>query len=183
MIKPLLRMSSLVLMIAGLGFNAARMAAQSASQAAAAKPPVNRLVTAKLICVSPMMDGMDQWILEDLRAWGKYRVTGDPEGADLVMRAYRPEKEPKYVLRQGVPQPKKERREPPAVQITVVDWISNEAVWQADIIDRKPKKDEPDPSPGPVTEVYARGLKPDELAAKVARKFRQYVDGLEPNGR
>src|SRR5690348_3253249 len=56
----------------------------------------NKLVTAKLICVTPMEANLDQWILDDLRAWGKYRVTGDPEGADLVVRAYKPEKEPRY---------------------------------------------------------------------------------------
>ena len=128
-----------------------------------------------------MIDGLDRWITENLQAWGKYRVTNDPEGADLIIRAYRPEKEPEYKLRTGgVEQPKKERHPPPpAVQVTVIDWVKNEALWQADIIDKKPKKDEPEPPPGPATEVYARGLKPDELAQKITRKLREYVDGLE----
>src|SRR2546430_8521284 len=110
----------------------------------------NRLVTAKLICVTSMEDDLDQWILDDLRAWGKYRVTGDPEGADLVMRAYKPEKEPRYrVGREGIPQPKGERHELPALSVTVVDWVTNERLSEAEIIITKPKRQDAEPSPRP----------------------------------
>src|SRR5436309_5298755 len=140
----------------------------------------NRLVTAKLICVTSMEDNLDQWILDDLRAWGKYRVTGDPEGADLVMRAYRPEKEPRYrVGREGIPQPKGERRELPALSVTVVDWVTNERLWEAEILNKKPKSRDAEASPGPETQIYARGLKPDQLAQKLTRKLRDYVEVLE----
>ena len=140
----------------------------------------NRLVTAKLICVTSMEDNLDQWILDDVRAWGKYRVTGDPEGADLVMRAYKPEKEPRYrVGREGIPQPKGERHELPALSITVVDWVTNERLWEAEILNKKPKNQDAEPSPGPETQVYARGLKPDQLAQKLTRKLRDYVETLE----
>ncbi len=150
----------------------------AAQQSSTTKRP-SKLVTAKLICVTPMPDSLDQWILEDLRAWGRYKVTGDPEGADLVMRAYKPEKQPRYVLRQGVPQTKKERTEPPAVLVTVIDWVTNEAIWQADILDKKPKKEDSEATPGPEIEIYARGLKPDQLAQKLTRKLRDYVGELE----
>ena len=140
----------------------------------------NRLVTAKLICVTAMEDNLDQWILDDLRAWGKYRLTGDPEGADLVMRAYGPEKEPRYkVGREGIPQPKGERRELPALSVTVVDWVTNERLWEAEILNKKPKSQDAEASPGPETQIYARGLKPDQLAQKLTRKLRDYVEVLE----
>lgn len=149
-----------------------------AGQQAATKPP-SKLVTAKLICVTPMPDNLDQWILDDLLVWGKYKVTGDQEGADLVMRAYKPEREPRYAVgRQGVPEPKKERRQP-VVTITVIDWVKNEALWQAEILDKKPKNEGSQPSNGPEVEIDARGLKPDQLAQKLTRKLRDYVDELE----
>jgi len=143
----------------------------------------NKLVTAKLICVTPMEANLDQWILDDLRAWGKYRVTGDPEGADLVVRAYKPEKEPRYrVGRQGIPEPKGERRELPALSVTVVDWVTNERLWEVEILDKKPKSQDAEPSPGPETQIYARGLKSDQLAQKLTRKLRDYVEGLDKAG-
>ena len=161
----------------GLAVNLASTLA--AGQQTEPKRP-NKLVTAKLICVTSMEDNLDQWILDDLRAWGKYRVTGDPEGADLVMRAYKPEKEPRYrVGREGIPQPKGERHELPALSVTVVDWVTNERLWEAEIINKKPKSQDAEPSPGPETQVYARGLKPDQLAQKLTRKLRGYVETLE----
>jgi hypothetical protein len=139
----------------------------------------SKLVTAKLFCVTPMEEGLDQWVLEDLRVWGKYKVTGDPEGADLVMRAYKPEKEPRYkVGREGIPQPKPERRELPALSIAVVDWVTNERLWEAELINKKPKN-QPEPPAGPETKIYARGLKPEQLAQKLTRKLRDYVETLE----
>lgn len=181
MIKLLVRMTSLAVVVVGLCVDSVPVRGQEKSQGAAKEP--NKLLTARLICVTPMIDGLDRWITEDLQAWGRYRVTQDPEGADLVISAYKPEKAPQYVLRQGdVPQPKKVRHEPPpAVQVTVIDWVRNEALWQADVIDKKPKKDGPEAEPGPATQVYARGLKPDELAQKLTRKLREYVAGLEKN--
>src|SRR6266699_1021093 len=159
---------------------AAGLASPSAAGQQAEPKRPNRLVTAKLICVTSMEDNLDQWILDDLRAWGKYRVTGDAEGADLVMRAYKPEKEPRYrVGREGIPQPKGERHELPALSVTVVDWVTNERLWEAEIINKKPKNQDAEPSPGPETQVYARGLKPDQLAQKLTRKLRDYVETLE----
>src|SRR5437867_6938192 len=161
----------------GLAVNLASTLA--AGQQTEPKRP-NKLVTAKLICVTSMEDNLDQWILDDLRAWGKYRVTGDPEGADLVMRAYKPEKEPRYrVGREGIPQPKGERRELPALSVTVVDWVTNERLWEAEILNKKPKSRDAEASPGPETQIYARGLKPDQLAQKLTRKLRDYVEVLE----
>src|SRR5437867_9726846 len=96
------------------------------------------------------------------------------------MRAYKPEKEPRYrVGREGIPQPKGERHELPALSVTVVDWVTNERLWEAEIINKKPKSQDAEPSPGPETQVYARGLKPDQLAQKLTRKLRDYVETLE----
>jgi hypothetical protein len=159
--------------------SAASLAPARAGQQSTAKPP-SKLVTAKLICVTPMPNELDQYILDDLRGWGRYKVTGDPEGADLVLRAYRPDKPQQYKLKTGdVPQPKKERHQA-ALTITVVDWVANEAVWQADILDRKLKKEESGPPVnGPEVEIDAHGLKPDELAQRITRKLRDYVEELE----
>ena len=176
MAKHVVRINVLLLVAV---LSAPSLALARAGQQTTAKPP-SRLVTAKLICVTPMPNELDQWLLEDLRGWGRYKLTGDPEGADLVLKAYKPEKPPQYVLKKGgVPQPKKERHHA-ALTITVVDWAANEAVWQADVLDRKPKKEESGaPVNGPEVEIDAHGLKPDELAQKITRKLRDYVEELE----
>jgi hypothetical protein len=163
---------------------------QGAAQQASPKKP-NELVTGKLVYVAPMPDNLDQWILDFLRRWGKYKVTGDPEGVDLVIKAYNPEKETELEMRGGVPQPRREgrrlpvpiprkqREELPAVSISVIDWVTNEPLWHADILDRKQKKDEPDPPAGPHTKIFARGMMPDQLAQKVTTRLREYVTQLE----
>lgn len=146
-------------------------------QVAATKP--NKLVAGKIVYVAPMPTNLDQWFAEELRHWGKYRVTANPEGVDLVMSAIAPEKEPQYVRKKGVPQPKKERPGPPALSIKVVDWITNQTLWNADLIDRKPKKDEPEPPPGPQSSVLVRGLTPEQIAQTLTRRLREYVEQLK----
>lgn len=175
MMKAAVRMNAWFL----VGMLPASLAIARAGQQPAAKPP-NKLLAAKLICVTPMPNALDQWLLEDLRGWGRYKLTGDPEGADLVLSAYRPDKPTRYKLKTGdVPQPKKERHQA-ALTITVVDWVANEAIWQADVLDRKPKKAESGPPVnGPEVEIDAHGLKPDELAQRITRRLRDYVEGLE----
>jgi len=171
---------SVLFLLAGL---ATLPALARPGQQPAAKPP-SKLVTAKLICVTPMPNDLDQWLLEDLRGWGRYKLTGDPEGADLVLRAYRPDKPTQYKLKTGdVPQPKKERHQA-ALTITLIDWAANEAIWEADVLDRKPKKDQSgQPVNGPEVEIDAHGLKPDELAQRITRRLRDYVEELEkPQG-
>ncbi len=147
------------------------------AQAPASKP--NKLVSGKIVYVAPMPNNLDQWVAEDLRNWGKYRVTANPEGVDLVMSANAPEKEPKYVLKKGVPQPKKERPGPPALSIRVVDWVTNQTLWDVELVDRKPKKEEPESPPGPHTGLLVRGLKPDQIAQTVIQQLREYVEQLE----
>lgn len=163
-----------------------------AQQAKPTRP--NELVVGKLVCVAPVETNLDQWILDFLRRWGKYKVTGDCEGADLVVRTHNPEKELELEMRQGVPQPKgegkrfpvpgqkKERKEPAALSVTVSDWATNEPLWYADILDRKQKKDEPDPPVGPETKIFARGMTPDQLAQRITARLREYVEGLEKAG-
>lgn len=164
------------------------VALPAAGQQSSPKKP-NELVVGKLVHVEPMPANLDQWMLEFLRRWGKYKLTGDPEGVDLVIRADKPEKPTEYEMRGGVPQPrgegrrfplpKRERQEPPAISISVIDWVTGEFLWHADILDRKPKKDEPEAPAGPRTRIFARGLTPDQLALKVTTKLREYVTELE----
>ena len=59
----------------------------------------NELVAAKWIYVGPMPEDYETWIIEFLRQWGKYKVTGDPEGVDLVWQANIPR--PGYRIRKN----------------------------------------------------------------------------------
>ena len=160
-------------------------------QAPAAKP--NELVTGKLIYVESMQDGLDRWIIDFLRRWGKYKVTTNPEGVDLVIRAANPEKDLRLETRGGTAEPKgadrphlpisKKHTEMPATSIAVVNWVSSQTVWQADILNRKPKKDEADLPAGPQTKIFARDMTSDQIAAKVVDKLKEYEQGLEkPSG-
>ena len=154
---------------------------QGVSPQAAAKRP-NELVAGKLVHVEPMPGNLDQWIIDFLRRWGKYKLTGDPEGVDLVIRARMPQKETEYKMREGVPRPRKEKEEPPVLSISVIDWVTSQTLWQAEILDKKQKKDEPEPPSGPLTRIYARGMTSDQLAIKVTRKLQDYVTELEKSG-
>ncbi len=159
----------------------------AAEQASAKKP--SKLVEGKLVYVAPMPGNLDQWILDNLRRWGKYRVTGDPEGVDLVIEVNAPERETQYDMRGGIPRPRRddgksprpgrEPAEPGAISVTVTDWVTRETLWHADLLNRKQKKDEADPPAGPHAKIFARGLTPDQLALKITTKLREYVSGLE----
>ncbi len=148
-----------------------------AAQAPASKP--NKLVSGKLVYVAPMPTHLDQWVAEYLRSWGKYNVTAIPEGVDLVISAIAPEKETQYTLKKGVPQPKKERPGPPALSIRAVDWVTNQTLWEVELVDRKPKKDEPESPPGRSTSLLVRGLTPEQIAQTLTQRLRQYVEQLE----
>lgn len=153
--------------------------AMGAAPKAPGRPQPNRLVTGKLIYVAPMPDNLDRWLMDDLRIWGKYRVTANPEGVDLEIRANVPQKEPRYVLRQGVPHPKKEPKDKPGeTSIDVVDWVSGQRLWTAALADKKPDRNQPQPAPGPSIEVSARGFTPDQLALKLTVELRRYVEQL-----
>jgi len=157
-------------------------------QAPAEKP--NELLVGKLIYVAPMPNGLDQWIIDFLRRWGKYKVTGNPEGVDLVIQAVNPEKELRLETRAGTAQPKGADRphwpgskskgdEHAPISISVTDWVTSQTLWQADILDRKPKKDEAAAAAGPKTKIFARSLTSDQLAQNVVAKLREYEEGLE----
>jgi hypothetical protein len=164
------------------------IAAPALSQPQAPSQGRNPLLTGKLIYVAPMPQGLDAWIIDDLRQWGKYQVTANPEGVNLILRSYKPEKETQWGKRDGVPVPKGEdRRTPlsrkktelPAVSFTVINWVTDQPLWHVDILNRKQKKDEPDPPAGPETEIYARDMTPDQIAQRVATRLREYVTELE----
>jgi len=156
---------------------AVSVAAAVAQETQPAKKP-SRLLTARLIAVTPMPSDFDRWITQDLKAWNRYNVSGDSEGADLVVRGDKPEKPTQFRERMGVEQPKRERPGPAVLSVTVIDWVANQPVWHATIRDKKPKKDE-EIATGPDIEINAQGLKPMELAALITREFRLYVEQLE----
>lgn len=162
-------------------------------QAAPKRP--NELLVGKLMYVAPMPDNLDQWISDFMRRWGKYKLTGNPEGVDLVLKAVKPaDKETEWENREGVPQPRGERRrlpgpiprrggkEVPVVSIDVVNWVTSERIWHAEVLNRKQKKDEPEPPAGPETTIFARGMTPDQIAMKVTRLLQAYVAELEKAG-
>ncbi len=169
--------------IAGLSFAnscpPARAQEDSSHQAKASSEAVHRLVSAKLIGVTPMPDNLDKWIIEQLRAWGKYRVTGDPEGADMVMSARSEDKTPQYKTKRGAVRPKKEKEHPPVLAVTVEDWVTKDALWHAEILNEKPGSPPEGSFDGPEITLAARGLSADQLGAQLVRKFREYVTRLE----
>lgn len=158
---------------------AAMMVGTALRAGAAPQAAPNRLTSGKIIYIAPMPDNLDQWITQDIKAWGKYHVTVNPEGADLEMRAHVPEKDPRFRMRNGVPIPAKEPKGPAAPSIDVVDWVTSKIVWSADILNRKPKRDEAEPAPAAHVQIFARGLAPDQLGMKIARAFRAYVEQQE----
>lgn len=158
-----------------------------AQQSPARKP--NELVAGKLIYVASMPDGLDQWISDDLRHWGKYKITSNSEGVDLVIQATNPDQELKLETRGGTAQPKGADRphlphkskndEPLPTSISVISWVTSQPVWQADILNRKPKKDEADAPAGPHAKIFAHALTADQLAQQVVAKLKEYEEGLE----
>jgi hypothetical protein len=167
-------------------------ASASAQQLPAGKQ--NELVLGKLIYVAPIAADLDPWIIDDLRHWGKYKVTSNSEGVDLVIQATNLEKdlnletrggtaEPKGAGRPPYPFPKKKHDDVPVSSVSVIDWVSGQTVWRADILDRKPKKDEADLPPGPQTTIFARGMTPDQLAQRVVEKLKEYEQELEKSSR
>lgn len=159
-------------------------------QAPAEKP--NALLTGKLIYVEPMADGLDQWIIDFLRRWGKYKITNNPEGVDLVVQSVNPDKELQLESRGGTAEPKGADRPPlpikrkhgelPATSVSVVNWVSSQTVWQADILNRKPKNNEVDAPAGPKTQIFARSMTSDQIAQRVVEKLKAYEQGLEQAG-
>ncbi len=151
-------------------------------------PPVaptstNRLVTGKLIYVAPMPNNLDKWLQEDLRTWGRYRVTSNPEGVDLEISAVVPERQTQYRERHGVPLPKNPpKKQPQESSISVVDWTSGAQLWNAALLNRNPKANEAAPAPASSIEIPARDMTPDQLALKIAREFERYVEQLDGSG-
>jgi hypothetical protein len=69
----------------------------------------NKLLSAKLVYVDHMPDNLDQWLIEDLRVWGKYKRTVNPEGVDLVIQAEVPERQTEFDMRGGIPRPRQKK--------------------------------------------------------------------------
>jgi hypothetical protein len=144
------------------------------------------LIDGKLMYVGRMPANLDSWIVVDLRTWGKYKPTRDSEGVDLVMEAHEPETSVEYQMRRGIPQPKnvekKHGHKPVMFSVIVTDWVTGRPVWQADILDRKPKKGSREMTTGSHSEIYARGLSTQQLAQEILRTLRSYVDHLPSEG-
>jgi len=156
---------------------------------------VNELLSGKVIYVAPMPGNLDEWLSDFLRRWGKYKVTGNPEGADLVLKAIEPDKPMEWENRQGVPQPKGtgsrlpfpfpkrgKKEDAPVVSIDVLDWVTNRRIWHAEVLNRKQKKDETAPPAGPETMIFAEGMTADAIAMRVTRNLQAYVSELEKEG-
>jgi hypothetical protein len=143
----------------------------------------NRLVTGKLIYVEPMPNGLDKWLQEDLRTWGRYRVTSNPEGVDLEINAEVPDRPTQYRTRHGVTLPKgAPKKQPQETSVRVVDWTSGAQLWSAALLDRNPKANETVPAPAASIEIPARDMTPDQLALKITRELQRYVEQLESSG-
>jgi hypothetical protein len=141
----------------------------------------NPLVDGKLMYVGRMPDNLDAWIVNDLGTWGRYKPTRQIEGVALVMKAYEPETKIQYEMRRGIPHPKEVRkdreRKHVMFSIAVTDWVTGHQVWQADIVNRKPKRNET-ATPGEDVEISAKGLSTQQIAQAVTRELRRYVDHL-----
>jgi hypothetical protein len=139
------------------------------------------LIEGKLMYIGKMPQNLDAWIVNDLSAWGRYKPTRQIEGVDLAMKAYEPETEVQYKMRKGIPQPKEvrkdQKRKHVMFSIIVDDWVTGYPVWQADITDRKPDRDE-NMAPSEDTEIKARGLSSQQIAQAITRELRRYVDHL-----
>ena len=141
----------------------------------------NPLIEGKLMYVGKMPQNLDAWIVHDLSSWGKYKPTREVEGVDLEMKAYKPETKTEYEMRRGIPRPKEVRkdrdRKHVIFSIIVTDWVTGDHVWQADILDRKPNRNDVS-APGEDAEIRARGLSSQQLAQAITRELRRYVDHL-----
>ena len=142
----------------------------------------NELVAGRLIYVNRMPGELDRWIVDFLRRWGKYTVTGDPEGVDLVWDAHRAGTEVRYRLdrRRGLPTP--ERRDDGgrnAISLTITDWVAGEPLWHVTLSSKKRKKKDPLPPAGPRTKVFTRKLSAEQLADRIVERLREYVKQLE----
>lgn len=145
------------------------------------KEKQNPLVDGKLMYVGRMPENIDTWIVYDLKAWGKYTPTRNAEGVDLTMKARAPETRTRYVMRNGIPQPSqvpaKRNHKRIIFSIDVTDWVTGRLVWQAEILDRKPKNNH-SAKQGAETDIYARGLSTEQIAQAIIRALHSYVDHL-----
>jgi hypothetical protein len=138
----------------------------------------NKLLSGKIIYVAPMPGQLDQWIIQDLKAWGKYQVSGNSEGVDLVLEAQAPPKKPQYTQSEHMPIRHHANRAPGVLSLTVVNWVTGQRLWEAKVLNRRAKKGS-NPPLGPQTEIDARNLKPDQVAERCVTLLRKYVDQLE----
>lgn len=66
--------------------------------------------------------------------------------------------------------------------MNVVDWVTGERLWYAHLINKKAKKEESEVPAGPHTDIYTRGMTPDQIAMKLTTKLHEYVSELEKGG-
>ncbi|MGH9400527.1 MAG: hypothetical protein ACRD2P_00285 [Terriglobia bacterium] len=158
-----------------LGF--AFLAATFFARPSGASEP-NRLTTAKVIYIEPMPGQLDQWLIQDLRAWGKYQIASSEQGVDLVVRAKKPENKIHFTPHETPPVLHRQRKTPPVLSVTVVDWVTGARMWEADVLNASPKKNQTS-EPGPETEIDARHMTPDQIAERCTNLLRRYVEGLE----
>ena len=160
-----------------LSFGLVFLAATFSARPSGASEP-NRLTTAKVIYVEPMPGQLDQWLIQDLRAWGKYQIASSEQGVDLVIRAKKPENKIHFTPHETPPVLHRHRKGPPVLSVTVVDWVTGARMWEADVLNTSTKKNQT-PDLGPETEIDARHMTPDQIAERCTNLLRRYVEGLE----
>ena len=160
------------LFIGSMGFPAVAQEAEEATP--------NELLVGKLIYVEPMPGNLDEWVIDFLRRWGKYKVTGDPQGVDLIWQANIPRRNMEFTRdRQGVPRPRTQNEEEQgAISMTVVDWVTGERLWHVVLSRKKRKKKDPPPLVGPRTKISTRKMNAEQLADELVRALSGYVEQL-----
>lgn len=170
----------LILSIAVLCFTLnAAMAQQAAPSAEKGNRP-NELLAGKLIFVEEMPDNIDAWIADDLRRWGKYKVTTNKEGADLVIEAVEGEKSfpsPRLGTPGTVPLPRRNRKNLPVASISVIDWVTNSPLFTADFVKKHGGK-QSDPASSHVT-IRAEGYNAQQIATGFISQLQDHVKTLE----
>jgi hypothetical protein len=157
-----------------LGFTSLLVLGQ---QTPASRSPDSRLITGRIMYVGHMSGGLDQWLIQDLRAWGRYEISPNSQGVDLTLYGYTPPRDVQPTRSEQLPIG---RREKPrhVTSLTIQNWVTGQVLWRVQILMRKRKKDESVPA-GPQTKIFARGMKPDQIAERCVTLLRQYDAQLE----
>jgi hypothetical protein len=139
----------------------------------------NELVAGKLVFVEEMPDNLDAWIADGLRRWGKYHVTANQEGADLVIEAEEGKRKfpgPRLGTPGTVPLPHRNHKNLPVASISVVDWVTNTPLFTADFVNMH-GGNKHDPASSHIT-VRAAGYSAQQIATRFISQLQEYLKTL-----